>query len=284
MSKTSLVRLIIPGILIFLGGLYLCTFVVDQTQWAIKIRLGKPVAIYNKPGLKFKIPFITNVFFVENRLLVYSADPGSIITKDKKEMIVDNYSKWRVIDPLKFYETVRSVEGAQSRLDDVVYSQMREVLGKYTLSQIISGDRVQIMEQVTKNAREAAKVFGIDIVDVRIKRADLPESNSLAVYGRMEEERRREARRYRSEGSEEALRIRSEADRQKVELTASAQKQAEELRGDAEALAISIYAKAYQKDPEFFKFQRSHDAYRMVLDSKTTFLISSDRDFFKFLK
>ena len=269
-------------------------FVIDQTEYGVKIRLGDPVSIYKEPGLNFRIPFITRIFVVDNRLLTYDADPGSIFTKDKKEMVVDNYAKWRVEDPLKFYRTMRSTAQAQARLDDIIYSQVRQVLGKHVLSEIVSGTedgsniesedainlRQEILTEITNNARAEAKEFGINIVDVRVKRADLPAANSRAVYGRMEAERRRDAKRYRSEGEEQSLAIRSEANRDRVKLLAEAEREAEEIRGKADAKALTIYANAYGKDPEFFRFQRSHDAYRETLKDGTTLLLSSERDFF----
>jgi len=211
-----------------IGIVYLSTFIVDRTQYAVEIRLGDPVSVHMEPGLKFKMPFLTKVFYVDNRLLSYDADPGSVFTEDKKEMIVDAYSKWKVSDPLKFYETVRSLMGAQSRLDDIIYSQTREVLGKHTLVEIVSGNRIDIRDTITSNSKKAAESFGIEIVDVRIKRADLPEANSLAVYGRMEAERRRQAKLYRSEGEERSLEIRSAADRDRIKILAEANKIAEE--------------------------------------------------------
>ena len=269
---------------IVIGVLYLSTYIVDKTQFALEIRLGNPINTHLEPGLKFKLPFITKIFYVDNRLLSYDADPGSVFTKDKKEMVVDTYSKWRVRDPLKFYETVRTLDGAQSRLDDIIYSQTREVLGQHTLVEIVSGNRKEIRETVTQNSRIASGNFGIEVVDVRVKRADLPEANSLAVYGRMEEERRREAKRYRSEGEEQALEIRSAANRDRIKILSEARKAAEEIKGKADAFATNVYAEAYQKDPEFFKFQRSHDVYRQVMKPGTTLLMSSDQPFLKYLQ
>ena len=263
---------------------YLATFTVDKTQYAITIRLGTPSEPYYDPGLKFMVPFVTKVFTVDNRLLTYDADPGSIITKDKKEMVVDNYAKWRVKDPLTFYETVRTVQGAQSRLDDVIYSQTREQLGQHTLSEIVSGERNDIMAKITTAAAESAKGFGIEIVDVRIKRADLPEANSRAVYDRMEAERRRIAKRYRSEGEEKALEIRSGADRDRIALLSEARKKSEHIRGDADAKAVTIYADAYSKDPEFYEFQRSHEIYQNGLQQDATLLLDFNREFFKHMK
>jgi len=221
---------------------------------------------------------------MENRLQDYDADPGAVFTKDKKEMKVDTYSKWRVSDPLKFYETVRTTAGAHARLDDIIYSQTREVLGQHTLVEIVSGNRREIREDITLFSRKNAENFGIEILDVRIKRADLPEANSQAVFGRMNAERKRQAKLYRSEGEEESLKIRSDADRERVEILAESKKINEETRGEADAVATKIYADSYQKDSDFFKFLRSHDVYRNSLQEGTTLLMDAESDFFKYLK
>jgi membrane protease subunit HflC len=271
-------------ILIAIGTIYLSTYIVDKTQYAIEILLGDPIDIVLEPGLNFKLPFVTRIVFMENRLQDYDADPGAVFTKDKKEMKVDTYSKWRVSDPLKFYETVRTTNGAHARLDDIIYSQTREILGAHTLMEIVSGNRKEIRESITLRSRKNAEKFGIEILDVRIKRADLPEQNSQSVFGRMNAERRRQAKLYRSEGEEESLKIRSDADRERVEIIAEAKKINEETRGGADAKATKIYADAYQKDMDFFKFLRSHDVYRNSLQEGTTLLMDANSKFFKYLK
>jgi membrane protease subunit HflC len=271
-------------ILIAIGTIYLSTYIVDKTQYAIEILLGDPVDIVLEPGLNFKLPFVTRIVFMENRLQDYDADPGAVFTKDKKEMKVDTYSKWRVSDPLKFYETVRTTNGAHARLDDIIYSQTREILGAHTLMEIVSGNRKEIRESITLRSRKNAEKFGIEILDVRIKRADLPEQNSQSVFGRMNAERRRQAKLYRSEGEEESLKIRSDADRERVGIIAEAKKINEETRGGADAKATKIYADAYQKDTDFFKFLRSHDVYRDSLQEGTTLLMDANSKFFKYLK
>ena len=271
-------------LLLAIGTIYLSTYIVDKTQYAIEILLGDPVDIVLEPGLNFKLPFVTRIVFMENRLQDYDADPGAVFTKDKKEMKVDTYSKWRVSDPLKFYETVRTTNGAHARLDDIIYSQTREILGAHTLMEIVSGNRKEIRESITLRSRKNAMKFGIEILDVRIKRADLPEQNSQSVFGRMNAERRRQAKLYRSEGEEESLKIRSDADRERVEIIAEAKKINEETRGGADAKATKIYADAYQKDMDFFKFLRSHDVYRNSLQEGTTLLMDANSKFFKYLK
>ena len=271
-------------ILLAVGTIFLSTYIVDKTQYAIEILLGDPVDIVMEPGLNFKLPFVSRIVFMENRLQDYDADPGAVFTKDKKEMKVDTYSKWRVSDPLKFYETVRTTNGAHARLDDIIYSQTREILGAHTLMEIVSGNRKEIRESITLRSRKNAMKFGIEILDVRIKRADLPEQNSQSVFGRMNAERRRQAKLYRSEGEEESLKIRSDADRERVEIIAEAKKINEETRGGADAKATKIYADAYQKDMDFFKFLRSHDVYRNSLQEGTTLLMDANSKFFKYLK
>ena len=271
-------------ILLAVGAVYLSTYIVDKTQYALEILLGDPVDIVMEPGLNFKLPFASRIIYMENRLQDYDADPGAVFTKDKKEMKVDTYSKWRVSDPLKFYETVRTTAGAHARLDDIIYSQTREVLGQHTLVEIVSGNRKEIREAITLRSRENAENFGIEILDVRIKRADLPEQNSQAVFGRMNAERRRQAKLYRSEGEEESLKIRSDADRERVEIIAEAKKINEETRGEADARATKIYAEAYEKDADFFKFLRSHDVYRNSLQEGTTLLMDAESKFFQYLK
>ena len=272
------------GILIIAGAIYLSAYVVDKTEYAIEILLGDPVDIVMEPGLNFKLPFVSRIIYMENRLQDYDADPGAVFTKDKKEMKVDTYSKWRVSSPLKFYETVRTTAGAHARLDDIIYSQTREVLGQHTLMEIVSGNRREIREDITLRSRQNAENFGIEILDVRIKRADLPEANSQAVFGRMNAERKRQAKLYRSEGEEESLKIRSDADRERVEILAESKKINEETRGEADAVATKIYADSYQKDSDFFKFLRSHDVYRDSLKEGTTLLMDAESEFFKYLK
>ena len=282
--KLNTVNLLVGLVIAVSGVFYLGTYIVDKTQYAIEIRLGDAVDTVTEPGLEFKVPFITRIFYVEHRIQDFDADPGSVFTKDKKEMIVDTYSKWRVEDPLKFYQTVRTVSGALARLDDIIYSQTREILGKHTLVEIVSGNRKEIRETISINSRKNAEKFGIEVIDVRIKRADLPQSNSLAVYGRMEAERKREAKRYRSEGNERALEIRSAADRDRIKILSEANRIAEEVRGEADAKATKTYADAYSKDPDFFAFLRSHDVYRETLQEDTTMLLSAERPFFKHIK
>ena len=197
----------------------LAVFTVPQWMQAIVVQLGEPVRTVQEPGLYWKIPFIQNVLYFDQRLLDYDASPREILTSDKQQLVVDNYSRWRIVDPLQFYRTVRNEDGAQSRLDDIIYSNLRETLGRHTLREIVSEKRAALMEQVTKRSDEKAREYGIEVVDVRIKRADLPEKNELNVFNRMRTERERLAKKFRAEGDEEARKIRSESDKEVQILT-----------------------------------------------------------------
>jgi membrane protease subunit HflC len=259
-------------------------FVVDLTQSAIVVQLGKPVRTILEPGLKFKLPFIEDVQYLDKRLLDYDSLAQDVITQDKKTILIDNFAKWRIIDPLKVYQNFRTVEGARRRLDDIIYSELRVELGRHDLSEIVSKTRSDIMATVTARSNEKAKAYGVEILDVRIKRADLPEQNEKAVFARMQAEREREAKQYRAEGAEEAQKIRSEAEKEREVILAEAYKTSEELRGEGDAKAFRIYATAYRQDPKFFEFTRSMEAYRKTLGAKTTLVMTPDSEFFRFLK
>lgn len=271
------------GVAVFL--LLQCVFVVDQTERAILLQLGKPVgnADYS-PGLHFKLPFVQNVIFFDSRVLEYDAPAAEILTKDKKNMVVDNYSRWKIVNPLLFYRTVRNVQGGLSRIDDIVYSQMREALGRYSLTEIVAVERSSIMEEVTTKANVLLSEYGIFIIDVRIKRTDLPQENQMAIYGRMQAERERQAKQYRSEGREEATKITTLADRQRAILLADARRAAEAARGEGEAAATGIYAQALSQDPDFYEFVRTMDAYKKTMKDQTQFVLTPESEFFKYLK
>jgi membrane protease subunit HflC len=248
------------------------------------VQLGEPVRVVQEPGLYWKVPFIQQVTYFDRRLLDYDAASKDILTVDKQQLSVDNYSRWRIADPLQFYRTVRDERGAQSRLDDIVYSDLRETLGRHTLRDIVSDKRDQLMADVTARSAEKAKVYGIEIVDVRIKRADLPEKNEQTVFGRMRSERERQAKKFRAEGDEEARKIRSESDKQVQILLADATQQAEVIRGEGDANATRVFAEAYGRDPDFYAFQRTLEAYRSALTSGTTVILSPKSEFFRFLE
>jgi membrane protease subunit HflC len=262
----------------------LCVFVVPQWMMAMVVQLGKPVHVEHEPGLYWKIPLVQRVTYFDKRLLDYDATPKELLTRDKQQLVVDNYVRWRILDPLQFFRTVRSEGGAQSRLDDIVYSNLRETLGRHTLTEIVSGKRASLMEEVTKRSDEKAREYGIEVVDVRIKRADLPEKNELNVFNRMRTERERLAKKYRAEGDEEARKIRSEADKQVQILLADARKTAEITRGAGDAQATRVFAEAYGRDPEFYAFQRTLEAYSRTLGENTTVILSPQSEFFELLQ
>lgn len=259
-------------------------FVVDVTQTAIVIQLGKPVRTVTEPGLRMKLPLVQNVVYFDKRLLDYDAVSQDVITTDKKTLLIDNFAKWRIKDPLKVYEAFQTQQGALARLDDIIYSELRVELGRHTLSEIVSQTRSVLMETVTARANEKALAYGIEVEDVRIKRADLPEQNEKAVFTRMQAEREREAKRYRSEGAEEAQKIRSEAEKEREILLAEAYKTSQALMGGGDAQAFKTYSQAYRQDPDFFEFMRSMEAYTKALDKDTTLVLSPDSEFFRFLK
>jgi membrane protease subunit HflC len=222
--------------------------------------------------------------YFDKRLLAYNAAPKEILTKDKQQLVVDNFSRWRIRDPLQFYRTVRNEAGAQSRLDDVIYSIVRENLGRHTLREIMNEKRTEVMAEVTKESDAKARDYGIEVADVRIKRADLPEKNELNVFNRMRTERERLAKKFRAEGDEEARKIRSESDKEVQILTAEARKQADITRGQGDAQAVKVFADAYGRDPEFYQLVRTLEAYRNSITDGTTLILSPNSEFFRYLK
>lgn len=279
------IQFVIAGIGIAVFILLQCVFVVDQTERAIVLQLGKPVGNADyEPGLHFKLPFVQNVIFFDSRVLEYDAPAAEILTQDKKNMVVDNFSRWRIVNPLLFYQKVRSVQNGLSRIDDIVYSQLREALGRYTLTEIVAVERSTIMDEVTTKSNVLLGEYGIHIIDVRIKRTDLPQENQLAIYGRMKAERERQAKQYRSEGREEATKITTLADRQRAVILADARRAAEAARGEGEAAATAIYAQALSQDPDFYEFVRTMDAYKKTMKDQTQFVLTPQSEFFKYLQ
>jgi len=270
--------------LVLVAGWNLVAYTVPQWQQAIVVQLGEPVRTVQEPGLYFKLPLIQDVLYFDKRLLAYDASPKGILTKDKQQLVVDNFSRWRIRDPLQFYRTVRDEAGAQSRLDDVIYSIVRENLGRHTLREIMNEKRTEVMAEVTKESDAKARDYGIEVADVRIKRADLPEKNELNVFERMRTERERQAKKFRAEGDEEARKIRSGSDKEVQILTAEARKQAEITRGKGDAEAVKIFADAYGRDPDFYQLVRTLEAYRKSINDGTTLVLSPNSEFFRYLK
>lgn len=252
-------------------------FTTFQTEKAIVLMLGDPKNEVYGPGLHFKIPFIEKTVFFDSRVLDYTASSREAFTVDKKAIVLDNYARWRIVDPLQFYRTMRTLNGAQARLDDVVYSQLRAMVGAYTLSEVVSTQRAAIMTEVTKKVKEIMKQFGVDVIDVRIKRTDLPPENLRAIFGRMRAERERQAKQYRSEGEEESTRIRSDADRQQAIILAEANRDSQVIRGDADAKAASTFAQSYNRNPDFYSFTRWLETMRNSFSKNTKMILSSDR-------
>lgn len=272
-------------VLVLLGvALYQSVYIVDQTEKAIVLQLGKPVSAAVEPGLHFKKPFVQNVEFFDGRILEYDANPAEILTRDKKNMLVDNYVKWRIDDPLQFYKTVRNFAGAQARLDDIIYAELRVALGRFTLTEVVNQKRALIMGEVTQKSAELISEYGIEVIDVRIKRTDLPPENERAIFGRMRAERQRQAKRYRSEGGEEAAKIKSTADRERLVILADAERESSVLRGEGDAEAVALFADALKKSPEFYEFKRSMEAYEKSFQGNTKLIFTPSGEFFRYLK
>jgi modulator of FtsH protease HflC len=264
-------------------ALYGSTFTVNMTQNAIVLKFQEYERTVSEPGLYFKIPVYQEVRYFTKMLLVLDAPPADIITKDKKTMLIDNYTMWRIQDPLLFLQTLRTERAGESRLDDIVKSELRVELGTHNLIDVVTKTREEIMAKVTVEANLKSVQYGIEVLDVRIKRADLPSDNAQKVFGRMRSERERIAKKYRSEGAEEATKIRAETDKEKVILVAEAYKKEQEVRGNGDARATKIYADAFNKDREFYAFMRSMEAYKNSLKTDTTVILSEKSDFLKYL-
>ena len=259
-------------------------FIVDETQQVVILQLGKPVKTVTEPGLNVKLPFpFQEKITFDDRLLEYDSPPEEILSKDKKSLIVDNYVRWKIIDPLQFLKTVQAIPTAKSRMDDIVYSELRRELGTHDMVEIITENREEIMDIVTRQSNTATLAYGISVVDVRIRRVDLPAENEESIYARMEAERKRQANKFRSEGEEEAQKIRAATDRDKTIILADAYKEAEKIRGEGDAKAVQVYARSYSADPKFYEFVRTLDTYKKVVDDKTTLVLPSDSKLFKLL-
>lgn len=262
-------------------------FTVDQRQYALVFQLGEVKQVITEPGLNFKVPMIQNVRFFDRRILTLdSADPERFITSEKKNVLVDSYIKWRIIDPKLYYVSVGGDETrARTRLSQTVNSGLREEFGKRLVHDVISGERDKIMDQMREKADVDARRIGVQIVDVRLKRVELPEEVSGAVYSRMEAERKRVANELRSEGAAEAEKIRADADRQREVVIAEAYRDAQKTKGEGDAKAAAIYAEAFGKNPEFYAFYRSLEAYRNSFANKSDVLVvEPSSDFFKYMK
>jgi modulator of FtsH protease HflC len=268
-------------LLIIVG--YGSLFTVYQTKQALVIRLGKPVRVVAEPGLHLKYPMIDTVVPIDKRILDLESPPQEVIASDQKRLVVDAFARYRIEDPLKFYQTVSTIEGARSRLSTLLISALRRVLGEATFIQLVRDERPQLTARMREQLDREAAAFGIVVIDVRIRRADLPEQNSQAVYQRMQTERQRIAAEARAQGSQRSQEIRARADRDVTVLIAESQSKAEQTRGEGDAKRNQIFAEAYGKDPGFFAFYRSMQAYETGLRSNDTrMLLRPDSDFFRY--
>lgn len=280
MSKSALFILFI-GFLAFLGLNSL--FTMNERQQGLVLQFGEPKRVIQSSGLHFKLPLIQNVVRYDIRILEYDLPIEEIIAVDKKRMLVDSFTRFKIVDPLEFYKTVGTESSVRNRLNSNVISSLRRIVGRVTLEELLSEERSKIMEDIRQEVNSEASRFGIEIVDVRIRRADLPEANSQAIYERMISERVREAKEFRAKGSEVAQKIRAEADKDKTVILAEATKKSEILRGKGESEAVNIYADAFEKDPDFYSFYRSMQAYGKVLgEDGTTMILSPDSEFLEF--
>ena len=276
-------KFLLPILVVAGFAVYLSLFVVKEINQAIVLQFGDPKKVIVEPGLQVKIPFIQNVVFLDKRILNLDTPPEEVIASDQKRLIVDAFARFQIVDPLKFYISVGNERVARSRLSTIINSRIRNVLGQQELQTLLSKDRTKQMTLIQEGVNNEAENFGIKIVDVRIKRADLPQANSEAIYRRMQTEREREAKEFRARGAEMAVTITSTADKEVTVILADAQKKSEIMKGEGDGQRNKIFASAFGKDPEFFGFYRAMQAYeRALIGGETSLILSPDSDFFKF--
>jgi len=279
--------LTVVAIVLVVAGIFMMSslFIVDQTQIALVLQFGQPRRVIREPGIEAKRPFIENVIYYENRLLDFEPPPEEVIVSDQKRLVVDTYTRYRITDPLLFYQTVSSEAAVRARLNAMVSGSLRRVLGNVTLSALLSHQRSAIMGQIRDEVSAQGKSFGINVVDVRIRRADPPEENSQAIFARMKSEREQQAAQYRGEGAEAAQTVRANAERERTVILAEAQRDAQRVRGEGDAQSIKTYADAFGQDKEFFSFYRSMQAYRDALNGRSTsFVLTPDSGFFRYFE
>ena len=283
MSRLNIILLIIIAAIAATASSAL--FIVNETQQALVIQFGEPKRTVDQPGLKFKLPFIQDVIFFEKRVLSFIPDEGEeAILKDQKRLKVDTYARFKIVDPLRFYQSVRNEIEARKQLDTIVDSALREELGLRGLKEILSEQRNLITKNIRDQVNIKARTLGMEIIDVQIRRADYPEVTSQAIFARMISERERIAREFRATGEEEAQKIRASAEKQRVVTVADGARQSQEIRGAGDAEAIRIYAESFGQDPEFFSFYRSMEAYKKSFNQDDTMVINPTGDFFKFFE
>jgi membrane protease subunit HflC len=276
-------KIILPIIAVIAATAFFSIFIVKEVNQAIVLQFGDPKRILTKPGLNFKLPFIQNVVFLDKRILNLDAPPEEVIASDQKRLIVDAFARFQIIDPLKFYISVGNERVARSRLSTIINSRIRSVLGTQRLQTLLSEDRTKQMALIQEGVNNEAEKFGIKIIDVRIKRADLPQANSDAIFARMQTERNREAKEFRAKGAEMAVTITSTADKEVTVILADAQKKSEIMKGEGDGQRNKIFADAFGQDPEFFAFYRAMQAYeKALIGGETSLVLSPDSEFFKF--
>ena len=276
-------KFLLPLIIVAAAVIFFSVFIIKEVNQAIVLQFGDPKKIISKPGLNFKIPFIQNVVFLDKRILNLDTPPEEVIASDQKRLIVDAFARFQIIDPLKFYISVGNERVARSRLATIINSRIRNVLGRQELQTLLSEDRSKQMSLIQEGVNNEAENFGIKIVDVRIKRADLPQANSEAIYRRMQTEREREAKEFRAKGAEMAVTITSTADKEVTVILAEAQKKSEIMKGEGDGQRNKIFADAFGRDPEFFAFYRAMQAYETsLIGGETSLILSPDNEFFKF--
>jgi len=278
---TGIVALILLVLIAIVG--YSSIFTVQQTEQALVVRLGRPVNVVSEPGLNFKWPFVDSVISIDKRILDLENPSQEVIASDQKRLVVDAFARYRIKDPLRFYQSVGSIQAANLQLTTLLNAALRRVLGEVNFINVVRDEREGLMAKIRTQLDREAEGYGIQVVDVRIRRADLPEANSQAVYQRMQTERQREAAEFRAQGGQKAQEIRSKADREATVIIADANSTAEQIRGSGDAERNRLFAEAYGKDPDFFAFYRSMSAYEQGLRSNDTrFLLRPDSDFFRF--
>ena len=276
-------KFLIPLAILIAATIYFSVFIVKEVNQAIVLQFGDPKRIIINPGINFKIPFIQNVVFLDKRILNLDTPPEEVIASDQKRLIVDAFARFQIVDPLKFYISVGNERVARSRLSTIINSRIRSVLGTQRLQTLLSADRTNQMSLIQDGVNNEAENFGIKIVDVRIKRADLPQANSEAIYKRMQTEREREAKEFRAKGAEMAAEITANADKEVTVILANAEKSSQILKGEGDGKRNKIFADAFGKDPEFFAFYRAMQAYeKALIGGETSLILSPDSEFFKF--
>ena len=276
-------KIILPLVGVIAVVAFFSIFIVKEVNQAIVLQFGDPKKIITKPGLNFKLPFIQNVVFLDKRILNLDAPPEEVIASDQKRLIVDAFARIQIVDPLKFYISVGNERVARSRLSTIINSRIRSVLGTQRLQTLLSEDRTKQMALIQEGVNNEAEKFGIKIVDVRIKRADLPQANSNAIFARMQTEREREAKELRAKGAEMAVTITSTADKEVTVILANAEKKSEIMKGEGDGQRNKIFAQAFGQDPQFFAFYRAMQAYeKALIGGETSLILSPDSEFFKF--